>query len=515
MPNGLRVPLRGVVTIGRAPGNTVHLSDPSVSRRHATIALGPDGPRVEDSGSSSGTWVDGARVVAPLAIGDGAQIRVGDTRLVVERHRDESEAGRTVLVPAGASAALPSIDEEPGTAASTRFGIHPRLRSGYALKRLDATEGVRRWALKDLRSGRFTRLSDADAALVQLIDGRRSLHELVRDAEDAVGGDGALRLAGLLADLSDRGLLAGTTAALGEAPKPSGWRRLLAPRQRTWDGAGDLFDDVYRSGAWVLFTRPALAGLAAVVVAGTLAFVYLVAGRYGTPFVVAKKIGVGGLVFLVGRLAVAAVHEAAHGLTMASFGRRVGEAGVKLVLIFPYAFVDTSDAWFEPRRRRIAVSAAGPVSDFTLGALFALCALALPPSTVRDVFFQLTLAAYVGGLFNLNPFLPRDGYQILVDLLRQPQLRTRANEQLKRRLAGVRGTESTLLIRYSAFRLAWLALAGVFAVGMSLHYEPRFEALFPRSLVWTVMGVLWVTFFVPVVVAVAGPLIARARGRAA
>jgi putative peptide zinc metalloprotease protein len=281
-----------------------------------------------------------------------------------------------------------------------------------------------------------------------------------------------------------------------------------------WDGAGDFFEGLYRSGGRVLLTGPALAAMGAVAVAGALAFAYLVAGRYGTPFVVASRVGLGGLVFLIGRLGLAAIHEMAHALTMASFGRRVGTAGVKLVLIFPYAFVDTSDAWFEPRRRRIAVSAAGPVSDFTLGGLFALLALCLPPGTLRDIFFQLALAGYIGGLFNLNPFLPRDGYQILVDALRQPQLKARANAQLKRRLSGgAPGAESALLRRYSEVRLAWLALAGMFAVAMSLHYETRFAALLPRPLLWGTMGVLWVAFFLPVAIELAGPLLTRARAR--
>ena len=116
--------------------------------------------------------------------------------------------------------------------------------------------------------------------------------------------------------------------------------------------------------------------------------------------------------FLGGRFLVVAIHECAHGLAMASFGRRVQRAGLKLMVIFPYAFVDTSEAWFEPRRRRIAISAAGPVSDFSLGAIFSLCCLALPEGTVRDIFFQLAFAAYVGAFFNLNPFIDRDGYQI-------------------------------------------------------------------------------------------------------
>ena len=59
-----------------------------------------------------------------------------------------------------------------------------------------------------------------------------------------------------------------------------------------------MFERIYRSGGWLLFTRPALIGLVVLMVAGLGIFGYLIGGRYGTPFVVADKIGVGGLVFL-------------------------------------------------------------------------------------------------------------------------------------------------------------------------------------------------------------------------
>jgi putative peptide zinc metalloprotease protein len=218
-------------------------------------------------------------------------------------------------------------------------------------------------------------------------------------------------------------------------------------------------------------------------------------------------------VFLLGRLAVVSVHELAHGLTMASFGRRVERAGLKLIAIFPYAFVDTSEAWFEPRRRRIAISAAGPVSDFTIGAVFALCCLALPAGTVRDIFFNLAFAAYVGGFFNLNPFIERDGYHILVDALREPGLRRRAKEQLARRLGGGgESTDSPVLARYSLFGLAWSVLAACFAIGMSLRYEKIFLALASKPVVYGVMGTLWVAFFLPVIFVLGKPLWQRLRG---
>ena len=52
----------------------------------------------------------------------------------------------------------------------------------------------------------------------------------------------------------------------------------------------------------MFFTRPVLIALAVLIVAGLATFVALIAGRYGTPFVVASKFGWGGLVFLLGPL---------------------------------------------------------------------------------------------------------------------------------------------------------------------------------------------------------------------
>ena len=117
-------------------------------------------------------------------------------------------------------------------------------------------------------------------------------------------------------------------------------------------------------------------------------------GRYGTPFVVAHRLALGGLVFLAGRLALVVFHELAHGLAMASLGRHVNRAGLKLLLIFPYVFVDTSEAWFESRARRIAVSAAGPLSDLTLAGTFSTICLLAPKGTLQEIVFQLAFAAF-------------------------------------------------------------------------------------------------------------------------
>ncbi|MRG92361.1 sigma 54-interacting transcriptional regulator [Polyangium spumosum] len=106
-----RLPASGRLTIGRDPRNQVHLHDPSVSRRHAVLDLGPP-LRVEDTGSSNGLRVmtseesDGTariveRRVSPghsmdIALGDGVQL--GATLLVVQRGDAEENPASSRVV---------------------------------------------------------------------------------------------------------------------------------------------------------------------------------------------------------------------------------------------------------------------------------------------------------------------------------------------------------------------------------------------------------------------------------
>jgi putative peptide zinc metalloprotease protein len=516
LADGTRVPLVGELTIGRSRGSALWLDDPSVSRNHARIRAGHGGaPMLEDAQSSYGTFLDDARVTLPVPLRDGARIRVGNQRLEIQAHRDGDAAGRTIVVPLGASLLLPVAGAASLQPAETAQGRRPRLRSGYALKRLDASEGERRWVVRDLRSESFLRISDRDAQLLRLLDGTRSLADLVGEAESAFGQMGAVRLARLLADLGERGMLSGveSSTALETAAPEGRVRRLLKTRERSVDGVGAFFDWVYRHGGWVLFTRPALVALLAVAIAGFGAWIALIVGRYGTPFVVAHRLVIGGLVFLVGRGLLVALHEFAHGLAMESVGRRLQRAGLKSIFIFPYAFVDTSEVWFEPQRRRFAVSAAGPLSDFVLAGAFSILSLTLAVGTVRDVTFQIAFAGYVAAFFNLNPFLERDGYHILADRLGVPGLRARAREQLRQRLSGeASGDVDPALTRYAVAGLGWSLAAAGLAIVMSLRFEPVLVQYAPQTVVWVVLGTLWAALFVPVLIIVGPPLVARMRG---
>jgi len=66
------------ITIGAHQTCDLVLVDPQVSRKHAELAITPDGIRVKDLGSTNGTWFQGTRI-GEVVVSRGSTIRFGDT----------------------------------------------------------------------------------------------------------------------------------------------------------------------------------------------------------------------------------------------------------------------------------------------------------------------------------------------------------------------------------------------------------------------------------------------------
>ncbi|SFP87379.1 Forkhead associated (FHA) domain, binds pSer, pThr, pTyr [Amycolatopsis arida] len=77
---GTRIALDGrPILIGRADDSTLVLDDDYASTRHARLSLRGDDWYVEDLGSTNGTYLDRAKVTAPLRVPLGVPIRIGKT----------------------------------------------------------------------------------------------------------------------------------------------------------------------------------------------------------------------------------------------------------------------------------------------------------------------------------------------------------------------------------------------------------------------------------------------------
>ncbi|HZU97768.1 MAG TPA: FHA domain-containing protein [Planctomycetota bacterium] len=102
---------RSVTVLGRSADCDVVVSDPGVSRRHATIELVMDQHLLRDEGSSNGTFLNGLRIAPGKAFSlrEGDVIELGNERLVY------GPGARLVAVPppvvqGAASASFPTAD---------------------------------------------------------------------------------------------------------------------------------------------------------------------------------------------------------------------------------------------------------------------------------------------------------------------------------------------------------------------------------------------------------------------
>lgn len=101
---GQECPLgRGTVTIGRATGCEVLLTDPYVSGRHAQLTQQAQGLVITDLRSQNGTFVNGQRITAPHLLKDGDCIRVGQTEIVFSTAPSGAPAAASVAAPAPVS----------------------------------------------------------------------------------------------------------------------------------------------------------------------------------------------------------------------------------------------------------------------------------------------------------------------------------------------------------------------------------------------------------------------------
>ncbi len=87
------ITLRGTETIiGRSSYCTASISDPSVSRVHASITQRAGAMFIQDMGSKNGTFLNGSRIGSnpvPLQVGDG--VRIGDVGCFID---ETDPAGR-------------------------------------------------------------------------------------------------------------------------------------------------------------------------------------------------------------------------------------------------------------------------------------------------------------------------------------------------------------------------------------------------------------------------------------
>ncbi|NND91430.1 MAG: HlyD family efflux transporter periplasmic adaptor subunit [Granulosicoccus sp.] len=182
------------------------------------------------------------------------------------------------------------------------------------------------------------------------------------------------------------------------------------------------------------------------------------------------------------------IHEFAHAMLVKRFGGSVHEVGITLLVLMPVPYLDASDSWrLESRRQRILVSAAGMLAEGAVAALGLFTWLLVEPGVLHDMGFALALTGSVSTLlFNANPLLKFDGYQILQDTIDIPDLAPRASRYLRylfrRHVLGIRAASSPVSASgerrwFIAYGLSAGVYRWVLTLSIALYLATRFPIL--------------------------------------
>lgn len=181
----------------------------------------------------------------------------------------------------------------------------------------------------------------------------------------------------------------------------------------------------------------------------------------------------GWIWLLVAWSSLKVVHELAHGVACRKYGGDVPEAGILFLLFTPMAYVNVTSMWqFQNRWQRMVVSAAGMYVELFL-AFIAVIVWANTSGWVSQLAFDFMLMASITTLlFNANPLMRFDGYFLLSDLIKIPNLYAKGTrwfqDYMKATVLGVQDStqrppdrEAFAVRIYGCLAFIWKVLIGI------------------------------------------------------
>ncbi len=363
------------------------------------------------------------------------------------------------------------------------------------------------WTLKDPLSLAYFHLREAEFAVFSRLDGKKTYGEVLEalcrqfpaegwSLENLRAFVGSLVQSGLLTSL-----LPGQGRSIAKQREVSSQRawlglfsNLLSFRWRGIDPE-PMLRRVEPSTRW-LFSSVTLVACTSLIALAML----LVTLRWET---LARRLpdaaalfGLGNLVPLVAVfIGIKLLHELGHVLTCRHFGGECHELGIQVLMFVPLFYGDVTDAWMISRRwPRIAISAAGIFVELVLASVATLLWWSSVPGLLNSVFLNVMLVCSVNTLlFNGNPLLRYDGYYVLADWLRLPNLAIQARQTVmslwERVLTGVSDDDIELdsrrwwtLVIYGVLSAAYRLSVTVGIVWFLHHFFGRGLGIFATAI---------------------------------
>jgi CRP-like cAMP-binding protein len=309
--------------------------------------------------------------------------------------------------------------------------FRPKLAGDIEVKAFTHRSGEDYYMLANPRDLVHYRLQDNDYQLVKLMDGTRTVKEIVIErfhdsGEMELGG-----VADLVHMLHSENFLEDSYVDVDEMVKrglnPASSRRarrFVSTLTIEWKNPQKVMRWLYEHGLQWTFTKPFVLLSLFVIGSGIWAFVHNVQSKlFG---LTGKSLAIGFFVLLAIQYFMIFIHELGHALVLVHYGRRVKGAGFLIYFGCPAFYVDATDGLMMERRPRILQSFAGPYGQSIGAGLASILAWAFPQWALSETLYRYTVLAYLNIFLNLIPILELDGYWMLSDYLRSPDLRPRS-----------------------------------------------------------------------------------------
>lgn len=310
-----------------------------------------------------------------------------------------------------------------------------RLRPDLQIQGAGASSGTP-WTIKDPLGLNYFYAEAEEMEFLKLLDGQSSLNEILNQLRQR------FPQTDFAADNLRQFLMSAVNGGLLIALVPGHSQRLDAIRKRKLSQAvlrrslsllsyrfrgidpASILDFLDRRIGWILQVRYLVLGL----LFTTLAMLMVVA-RYAQ--LQSELPGIGSLftamnlpALALSLLFVKILHELGHGLACRHYGGECHELGILFVGFMPLLYCDVSDSWLQQDpRKRMLVSAAGIGTELFLAAAFAVLWAISHRGFLHTFSLNVMLVSSLNTLFvNGNPLLKYDGYYVVSDWLRIPNL---------------------------------------------------------------------------------------------
>jgi CRP-like cAMP-binding protein/Zn-dependent protease len=277
------------------------------------------------------------------------------------------------------------------------------------------------------------RLPPSDVELFPLLDGNRTVADIVVERLDEEGDLDAGAVVELTQSLHEGGFLdpvpVDTEAALEGALERSRTslpklRKFARTLQIDWAGPDRSVTWVYQHVLRFAFRPLAVAVMVAIALGGVAAVVSVqLSGRFHLDATAAPA---ESGIFIGLSFVLTFAHELGHAAVEKHYGRYVGSAGFSLYFGRPSFYVNASDSLMMDRWPRILLFAAGGFAELVLAGLGSLVLFFFPDWGVASFLYRFALLNLFVIVLNLVPLLELDGYWIFTDLIQVTDLRPRS-----------------------------------------------------------------------------------------